>query len=45
MKYGDKMNWLKKQSIEKPNKKFINHLTFREVYDKVEDLVKDYLHM
>ncbi|NLI92735.1 MAG: o-succinylbenzoate--CoA ligase [Peptococcaceae bacterium] len=32
------MNWLKKQSIEKPNKKFINDLTFNEVYQRVADL-------
>ncbi len=32
------MNWLKKLNFEKPNKKFINHLTFSEVYEKVEDL-------
>lgn len=32
------MNWLKKQAIEKPNKKFINRLTFSEVYDRVTDL-------
>lgn len=32
------MNWLKKLNFEKPNRKFINHLTFGEVYAKVEDL-------
>lgn len=32
------MNWLKIQSIEKTNKKFINNLTFEEVYKKVVDL-------
>jgi len=34
------MNWLKKQSIEKPNNKFINNLTFEEVYERVTDLAK-----
>lgn len=37
---GDKMNWLKKWSIERPNKKFINDLTFREVYEYVTDLAR-----
>jgi len=37
---GDNMDWLKKQYIEKPNKKFINNLTFREVYERVIDLAK-----
>ncbi|HAU30992.1 MAG: O-succinylbenzoate-CoA ligase [Desulfotomaculum sp. 46_296] len=32
------MNWLKKQSMEIPNKKFINGLTFLEVYERVADL-------
>ncbi|NJD01233.1 MAG: o-succinylbenzoate--CoA ligase [Ruminiclostridium sp.] len=32
------MDWLEKQNYEKPNKKFINHLTFKEVYEKVIDL-------
>jgi O-succinylbenzoic acid--CoA ligase len=32
------MNWLEKQSVERPNKKFINSLTFKEVYDCVTDL-------
>lgn len=34
------MSWLKKHSFEKPNKKFINHLTFVEVYERVEELAK-----
>ncbi|WML34047.1 o-succinylbenzoate--CoA ligase [Clostridium sp. OS1-26] len=34
------MNWLKKWNIEIPNKKFINDLTFREVYESVIDLAK-----
>lgn len=34
------MNWLRKWSIERPNKKFINELTFREVYESVTDLAK-----
>ncbi|PAB58394.1 o-succinylbenzoate--CoA ligase [Anaeromicrobium sediminis] len=34
------MNWLKKHSFENPNKKFINDLTFREVYEGVIDLAK-----
>lgn len=33
------MNWLKKHSFEK-NKKFINNLTFGEVYERVGDLSK-----
>ncbi|MGV8980623.1 o-succinylbenzoate--CoA ligase [Clostridium sp.] len=32
------MNWLKKHNIDSPNKKFINDLTFHEVYEKVTDL-------
>ena len=32
------MNWLEKQSIEKSNKKFVNRLTFKEVYERVTDL-------
>ncbi|TEB05314.1 2-succinylbenzoate--CoA ligase [Pelotomaculum schinkii] len=34
------MNWLEKQSIEKPDKKFFNSLTFKEVYERVTDLAK-----
>lgn len=34
------MNWLKKHNFERPNKKFINDLTFREVYESVKDLAK-----
>jgi len=34
------MNWLEKQSIEKPNNRFINRLTFKEVYERVTDLAK-----
>ncbi|WP_026038383.1 o-succinylbenzoate--CoA ligase [Clostridium arbusti] len=34
------MNWLKKYSIERPYKKFINDLTFRQVYESVVDLAK-----
>lgn len=34
------MNWLKKHSNEIPDKKFINDLTFSEVYDKVSELAK-----
>jgi len=32
------MNWLKKHNYDIPNKKFINDLTFREVYEQVTDL-------
>ena len=32
------MNWLKKHNVERPNKKFINDLTFHEVYEQVTDL-------
>lgn len=32
------MNWLKKQALEKPNKKFLNELTFKEVDRRVNDL-------
>lgn len=32
------MNWLKKHNYDIPNKKFINNLTFREVYEQVTDL-------
>ena len=32
------MNWLKKHNFESPNKKFINDLTFREVYERVTNL-------
>jgi len=32
------MNWLKKHKSESPNKKFINDLTFREVYERVIEL-------
>ncbi|MFA6988941.1 MAG: o-succinylbenzoate--CoA ligase [Candidatus Gastranaerophilaceae bacterium] len=34
------MNWLKKMSFEQPNKNFINHLTFKEVYNRVEYLAE-----
>lgn len=34
------MNWIKKHNLEKPNKKFINNLTFREVYENVIDIAK-----
>lgn len=34
------MNWLKKWNIERADKKFINDLTFREVYESVIDLAK-----
>lgn len=34
------MNWLKKWNIERPDKKFINDLTFSEVYESVIDLAK-----
>lgn len=34
------MNWLEKHSIEKPNRKFINDLSFREVYEQVTDLAR-----
>ncbi|AJA48613.1 2-succinylbenzoate--CoA ligase [Clostridium pasteurianum DSM 525 = ATCC 6013] len=37
---GEKMNWLKKYSVERPDKKFINDLTFRKVYESVTDLAK-----
>jgi hypothetical protein len=29
------MNWLKRQALEKPDKKFINDLTFRDVSERV----------
>ncbi|NBJ16162.1 MAG: o-succinylbenzoate--CoA ligase [Dehalobacter sp. 4CP] len=29
------MNWLKRQALEKPDKKFINGLTFRDVFERV----------
>ena len=32
------MNWLKKHNIENPNKKFINDLTYHEVYERVIEL-------
>jgi len=32
------MNWLKKHKSESPNKKFINDLTFCEVYERVTEL-------
>ncbi|MEL1133696.1 o-succinylbenzoate--CoA ligase [Desulfitobacterium sp. THU1] len=32
------MNWLKKHALEKPNKKFLNELTFKEVDRRVTDL-------
>ena len=34
------MNWLKKHNYESPNKKFINDLTFREVYELVTELTE-----
>jgi len=34
------MNWLKKQSIANPNKKFINEMTFLRVYERVTDLAR-----
>lgn len=34
------MNWLKIHSFRKTNKKFINNLTFGEVYEQVIDLSK-----
>lgn len=34
------MNWLRKHSLEKTDKKFINNLTFEEVYEQVTDLSK-----
>ena len=34
------MNWLKKYGVERPDKKFINDLTFRKVYESVTDLAK-----
>jgi len=34
------MNWLKQQSIDNPNRKFINDLTFSEVYKSVIELAK-----
>lgn len=34
------MNWLERHNREKPNKKFINNLTFEEVYNHVTDLAK-----
>lgn len=34
------MNLLQKMSFEQPNKNFINHMTFKEVYDSVEDLAQ-----
>lgn len=35
-----KMNWLQKQALEKPKKKFINDLTFQEVSQRVTDLAQ-----
>lgn len=32
------MNWLNKQALQKPNKKFLNELTFKEVDKQVTDL-------
>ncbi|MBX4264826.1 o-succinylbenzoate--CoA ligase [Clostridium estertheticum] len=32
------MNWLKEQNYKSPNKRFINDLTFHEVYERVTDL-------
>ncbi len=32
------MNWLKKQALERPEQKFINRLTFAQVYDQVNEL-------
>jgi len=34
------MNWLKKHNFENPNKKFINDLTFCEVYERVVELAQ-----
>lgn len=34
------MNWLIKYNIERPDKKFINDLTFKEVYESVTNLAK-----
>lgn len=34
------MNWLKQHNIENPNKKFINDLTFGEVYECVVELAQ-----
>ncbi len=33
------MNWLTKQALQKPDKKFLNELTFKEVDKRVTDLV------
>ncbi|MDD2496799.1 MAG: o-succinylbenzoate--CoA ligase [Desulfitobacteriaceae bacterium] len=32
------MNWLNKQALQKPNKKFLNELTFKEIDIRVTDL-------
>ena len=32
------MNWLKEQNYKNPDKRFINDLTFHEVYEQVTDL-------
>ncbi|UWG98691.1 o-succinylbenzoate--CoA ligase [Dehalobacter sp. DCM] len=32
------MNWLEKQALEKPDKRFVNALTFSEVYELTADL-------
>ncbi|EHJ01052.1 2-succinylbenzoate--CoA ligase [Clostridium sp. DL-VIII] len=34
------MNWLRKHNIKNPNKKFINDLTFGEVYERVIELTQ-----
>lgn len=34
------MNWLKQHNIKNPNKKFINNLTFSEVYERVIELAQ-----
>ena len=34
------MNWLKKHNLERNSEKFINDLTFGEVYERVTELAK-----
>ncbi|MCM1991775.1 o-succinylbenzoate--CoA ligase [Oceanirhabdus seepicola] len=34
------MEWLRKHKFERPNKKFINDMTFREVYQRVIELAR-----
>lgn len=34
------MNWLKKQALSKPEKKFINDLTFKRAYERVTELAR-----